>query len=291
MAKSRQQGSEWWQSLSRSPLALISAILILLLGLAALFAPWLSPQNPYDLATLNLSDAFQPPLWLPGGHWPYLLGTDNLGRGILSTILYGLRISFVVGLSVVLLAGGMGIVTGLWAGYRGGWLDALLMRLADTVFSFSTTLMAILIMGLLKARGVGAVVFAIAITDWVRYARTARGSTLTLKPEEFVSAAQALGAGSWRILTRHILPNALPPLLVIAAVDFAVVVILEATLSFLGIGVPITQPSLGMMIAIGSKYLYAGYWWMIVFPCAVLILLTMAVNLLGDWLRTELDPH
>jgi len=209
----------------------------------------------------------------------------------LSTILFGLRISFIVGITTVLLSGGVGIVAGLWAGYRGGLIDAIVMRLADVVFSFSTTLMAILLMGLLKAQGVGAVVLAIAITDWVRYARTTRGSTLALKDEEFISAIHAQGASASWIVARHILPNVVQPLLVLGAVDFAVVIVLESTLSFLGLGVPPTQPSLGTMIANGKDQLFAGQWWMMVFPAIVLVLLTMAVNLLGDWLRDELDPH
>jgi len=275
----------------RSPLALASSVLLLLFSLGAVFAPWIAPQNPYDLATLNLRDARTAPLWQDGGKWPYVLGTDEQGRDVLSTILFGLRISFIVGITTVLLSGGVGIVAGLWAGYRGGWIDAIVMRLADVVFSFSTTLMAILLMGLLKAQGVAAVVLAIAITDWVRYARTTRGSTLALKDEEFISAIRAQGAGAVRIVARHILPNVVQPLLVLGAVDFAVVIVLESTLSFLGLGVPPTQPSLGTMIANGKDQLFAGQWWMMVFPAIVLVLLTMAVNLLGDWLRDELDPH
>lgn len=280
-----------WGRFWHSPLAVASAGVLLAFVVGAVFAPWLAPQNPYDLSRVNLGDARTPPLWQEGGRWPYLLGTDTQGRDILSTMLYGLRISFLVGLGVVMLSGGVGIAIGLWTGLRGGWPDAVLMRLADVVFSFSTTLMAILIMGLFKARGVGAVILAISVTDWVRYARTARGSTLALKGQEFVTAARSLGAGPLRLLGRHVLPNALPPLLVVAAVDFAVVIVLEATLSFLGIGVPVTQPSLGMMIARGKDQLLAGRWWMMVFPGAVLVLLTMAVNLLGDWLRDELDPR
>lgn len=274
-----------------SPLAVVSAALVLAMALGAAFAPWLAPQNPYDLATLNLRDSRTPPLWLPGGKLPYLLGTDEQGRDIVSTILYGLRISFMVGIASVALSALVGISTGLWAGFRGGWVDALLMRLADVVFPFSTTLMAILLMGLFNARGVGAVVLAISVINWVRYARTARGSTLAVKGEEYIAAIRSLGAGASWVITRHILPNIVQPLLVVAAVDFAVVIVLESTLSFLGIGVPITQPSLGTMIAKGKDQLLAGSWWMLVAPGIVLVALSMAINVLGDWLRDELDPR
>jgi len=274
-----------------SPLAVVSAALVLAMALGAIFAPLLAPQNPYDLATLNLRDSRTPPLWLPGGKLPYLLGTDEQGRDIVSTILYGLRISFMVGIASVALSALVGIATGLWAGFRGGWVDALLMRLADVVFPFSTTLMAILLMGLFNARGVGAVILAISVINWVRYARTARGSTLAVKGEEYIAAIRSLGAGASWVITRHILPNIVQPLLVVAAVDFAVVIVLESTLSFLGIGVPITQPSLGTMIAKGKDQLLAGSWWMLVAPGIVLVALSMAVNVLGDWLRDELDPR
>ena len=205
--------------------------------------------------------------------------------------MYGLQISFVVGFATVLLSGVVGISAGLVAGFRGGWWDSVLMRFADVVFPFSTTLMAILLMGLFKARGVGAVVLAISVINWVRYARTARGSTLSLKQEEFITAIQAQGGGFFRIIFRHVLPNVIQPLLVVGAVDFAVVIVLESTLSFLGIGVPITQPSLGTMISRGKDQLFAGYWWMLVCPGLVLVLLTMAINLIGDWLQDELDPR
>jgi len=280
-----------WQRLAHSPITLVSIGIMLLFMLAAALAPLIAPQNPYDLATLNLREARTPPLWQEGGKLPYLLGTDDQGRDILSTIMYGLQISFVVGFATVLLSGMVGILAGLVAGFRGGWWDSILMRFADVVFPFSTTLMAILLMGLFKARGVGAVVLAISIINWVRYARTARGSTLAVKREEFITAIQAQGSGFFRIIFRHVLPNAIQPLLVVGAVDFAVVIVLESTLSFLGIGVPITQPSLGTMISRGKDQLFAGYWWMLVCPGLVLVLLTMSINLIGDWLQDELDPR
>ncbi len=287
LPKRRSRFLKFWTS----PLAALSAFVLITAVAGALLAPWVAPQNPYDLATVNLRDARTPPLWDEGGRWPYLLGTDQQGRDILSTILFGLRISFLVGIGTVLLSGGVGITVGLWAGYRGGWPDSALMRLADVLFSFSTTLMAILIMGLFKARGIFAVIVAISVTNWVRYARTSRGSTLSVKTEEYITAVQAIGARRLRIVVRHVLPNVVQPLLVVGAVDFAVVIVLEATLSFLGIGVPVSQPSLGMMISRGKDQLLAGHWWMMVFPGLALVILTVAVNLIGDWLRDEFDPR
>jgi peptide/nickel transport system permease protein len=196
-----------------------------------------------------------------------------------------------VGFGVVLIAGTFGVLMGLLAGYYGGLLDAGIMRLADTFFSFSTTLMAFLLMGVLGARGILTVVLAICLADWVRYARTMRGSVLEVKEEAYIMAAKATGAGDVRLLLRHLLPNAIPPILVVVAVDLGVAIMLEATLSFLGVGVPLTEPSLGMMISIGKNYIYAGMWWMIVFPGAALVLLVVGINLFADWLREELNPR
>lgn len=221
---------------------------------------------------------------------PYVLGTDDQGRDIFSTIVYGCRTSLIVGFGVVLIAGTFGVLVGLLAGYYGGWLDSLTMRLADTFFSFSTTLMAFLLLGIFRQGGVLVVIIAICMADWVRYARTMRGSVLEVKHEAYIMAAKATGADDFRLLFKHLLPNALPPIFVVVAVDLAVVIMLEATLSFLGVGVPITEPSLGMMIAIGKNYIYAGMWWMIVFPGGALILLVVGINLFADWLREELNP-
>lgn len=272
------------------PSALIGSVILVVFVFLALFAPVIAPQNPYDLKTVSLDHFLQPPVWIEGGSRPFLLGTDDQGRGILSTILYGCRTSLMVGFSVVILAGLFGISVGLVAGYYGGWIDVLFMRLADTFFSFSTTLMAILLLGLFKERGILTVVIAICIVDWVRYARTMRGSVLEVKEEAYIMAAKSSGARDLRLLLRHVLPNAIPPIFVVVAVDLAVVIMLEATLSFLGVGVPLTEPSLGMMIAIGKNYVYAGMWWMVVFPGAALILLVVGINLFADWLREELNP-
>ncbi len=272
------------------PSALIGSVILLLFTIFALFAPWIAPRNPYDLETLSLENFLTPPLWMEGGEAPYLLGTDDQGRGILSTILYGCRTSLIVGFGVVLIAGTFGVIMGTLSGYYGGLLDTLIMRLADTFFSFSTTLMAFLLLGLLKQRGVFTVIFAICIADWVRYARTMRGSVLEVKEEAYIMAAKATGSKDVNLIVKHLIPNAIAPIFVVVAVDLAVVIMLEATLSFLGIGVPLTEPSLGMMIAIGKNYVYAGMWWMVVFPAAALILLVVGINLFADWLREELNP-
>ncbi|MBW2059198.1 MAG: ABC transporter permease [Deltaproteobacteria bacterium] len=274
----------------RDPSALVGSLILVLFALGALFAPLISPQNPYDLKKVSLEHFLQPPIWMEGGQAPYLLGTDDQGRDILSTILYGCRTSLTVAFGVVIIAGTFGVAMGLVAGYYGGRLDALIMRLADTFFSFSTTLIAFLLLGVFKEKGVGVVIMAICVADWVRYARTMRGSVLEVKEEAYIMAARSTGAGDLRILLRHLLPNAIPPVFVVMAVDLAVVIMIEATLSFLGVGVPLTEPSLGMMISIGKDYVYAGMWWMVVFPGAALILLVVGINLFADWLREELNP-
>ena len=272
------------------PSALVGSFILSVFILAAVLAPWIAPQDPYDLEKVSLEHFLKPPIWKEGGEPPFLLGTDDQGRGILSTILYGCRTSLIVGFGVVLIAGTFGVTMGLLSGYYGGLLDSVTMRLADTFFSFSTTLMAFLLLGLFKERGVLVVIIAICIADWVKYARTMRGSVLEVKEEAYILAAKATGARDLRLLLRHLLPNAMPPIFVVMAVDLAVVIMLEATLSFLGVGVPLTEPSLGMMISIGKDYVYADMWWLVVFPGAALILLVLGINLFADWLREELNP-
>jgi peptide/nickel transport system permease protein len=272
------------------PPAMVGSLLIFIFIAGALAAPLITPENPYDLEKLTLEYFLAPPVWMEGGTMPYVLGTDDQGRDIFSTIVYGCRTSLIVGFGVVLIAGSFGVLVGLLAGYYGGWLETLTMRLADTFFSFSTTLMAFLLLGIFRQGGILVVIIAICMADWVRYARTMRGSVLEVKQEAYIMAAKSTGAGDFRLLLKHLLPNAMPPIFVVVAVDLAVVIMLEATLSFLGVGVPITEPSLGMMIAIGKDYIYAGMWWMIVFPGAALILLVVGINLFADWLREELNP-
>lgn len=275
----------------RRPLTVAAAVVLGTLLVAAILAPVIAPQNPYDLKSLESANSMLPPVWLEGGRMPFVLGTDIQGRDVLSTILYGSRTSFIVGVAVVALAGSIGGFIGLIAGYFGGWLDAAMMRVGDTLLSFSTTLIAMLLLGLFKESSVILVIVAITVIDWVQYARTMRGSVLAVREEDYVTAARAVGAGQARIIRKHVLPNAMSPLLVIAAVNFAVVVMLEATLSFLGVGVPITQPSLGMMISIGKDYIYSGAWHLIVFPGVVLAAIVFSLNLIADWLRDEFDPR
>ncbi len=282
--------SNHMNSFIRDPSAVIGAVLMVLFIFCAVFAPMLAPMDPYDLKNIDLANFLFTPAWMDAGNFHFPLGTDDQGRGILSTILYGLRTSLLVGFSAVAVSSTIGIVMGLLAGYYGGILDALVMRAADTVFSFSTTLLAILLLGLFESRNIWTVVFAICIAGWVKYARTIRGSVLEVKENAYITAAKASGAKNFRILFKHILPNAMPPIMVLMAVDLAVVIMLEATLSFLGVGVPITEPSLGMMIAIGKNYIYAGMWWMVAFPGVTLILLVVAINLFSDWFRDEMNP-
>jgi len=270
--------------------AVTGSLILVIMLIAAVFAPTIAPQNPYDMKDLYLENSLKPPIWMEGGEAPFILGTDDQGRDILSTILYGCRTSFTVGFSVIIIAGIIGVSIGLLAGFNGGWLDILTMRLADVIFSFSTTLIAMLFLAILKNHGVGTIILAIVIVGWVKYARTMRGSVLSVKEEDYISAAKAVGADDFRIMLKHILPNAISPILIVAAVDFGAVVMLEATLSFLGVGVPINEPSLGMMISTGKNYIYAGKWWLVVFPGAALILIVFGINLLADWLREEINP-
>ncbi len=286
-----QQRSRFVYNFFRDPAAMAGAAIMAVFTLLAVLAPLIAPHDPYDLTVLELGDSLKPPAWEEDGDPRFWLGTDDQGRDILSTILYGLRTSLTVGFSVMVLAGSFGVLIGLLAGYYGGVIDAVTMRMADTVFSFSTTLLAILFLGLFKQSGVGIVILAICIADWVRYARTMRASVLEVKEEAYITAAKATGAGDVHLLFTHLLPNALPPIFVIMAVDLAAIIMLEATLSFLGVGVPVTKPSLGMMISSGKNYIYAGNWWLIVFPGATLVLFVLGLNLFADWLREELNPR
>ena len=272
------------------PSAIAGSLILVIAVLAAVLAPWITPQNPYNLAEVSLEFFLTPPLWMEDGQAPFILGTDDQGRCIFSTIIYGCRTSLIVGFSVVLITGTFGVMMGLLTGYYGGKLDALIMRMADTIYAFSTTLLALMFLGIFGKGSVLLVILAICIAGWVRYARTMRGSVLEIKQEAYIMAAKATGAGDFRLLIKHLLPNAIPPIFVIIAVDLAVVIMIEATLSFLGVGVPLTEPSLGMMVAIGKNYVYAGMWWMIVFPGATLIFLVVGINLFADWLREELNP-
>lgn len=277
--------------LARRPLPLAGAVFLVILLLCAIFAPFITPQDPYHLKSLSMSNSLLPPVWKAGGQWQFPLGTDVQGRDLFSTIIYGSRTSFIVGFAVVGLAGLIGGTIGLLAGYFEGWFESVTMRIADSLLSFSTTLIALLLLGIFQQSSLLLVIIAIVVADWVQYARTMRGSVLTIKNEDYVLAARATGAGHARIIFKHILPNAVSPLLVIAAVNFGVAVMLEATLSFLGVGLPVTEPSLGMMISQGKDFVYAGMWWLVVFPAVILMGIVFSLNLIADWLRDEINPR
>ena len=292
-------GSELWYDFAHSPVTLLAAAIALLCLCGALFAPWLAPHNPFDLATLDLADSHLPPAWLADGRATYPLGTDDQGRDILSGLLYGARISLMVGLCSVGLSVLIGVTAGLVAGFVGGFVDVALMRLCDVMLSFPPILIALLIDGIGRlvfpqARDLLAfavLIFALTFTEWVRYARTVRGSTLVERHKEYVQAARLIGVSRWRLLRRHVLPNVLGPVLVLATIQVGQAIITEATLSFLGVGVPPANPSLGTLIRVGNDFLHAGEWWITVFPGTALVLIAMSVNLLGDWLRDALNPR
>ncbi len=286
-------------SFRRSPVTVVAALLTLLSVGAAVLAPWLAPQNPFDLAGLDLNEAFKPPSWSEGGSPAFPLGSDNQGRDILSTIMHGARISLGIGLASVALAMVLGVALGLASGYFGGKLDAVIMRVADVQLSFPAILIALLIDGVARVAlggerhdqiAVPVLILSIGFAGWVQYARTVRGSTMVEREKEYVQAARVIGRRPLAIMFAHVLPNVMGPVLVIATIHIATAIITEATLSFLGVGVPATQPSLGTLIRVGNEFLYSGEWWITVFPGAALIVLVLSVNLLGDWLRDALNP-
>lgn len=286
-------------SFRNSPMAMLAAAIAALCLFCSLFAPWVSPHNPFDLATLNLSDARLPPAWMEGGSRSYLLGTDDQGRDILSALFYGARLSLLVGLASVLLSVVVGVALGLLAGFVGGRIDAFIMRVCDVMLSFPSILIALLINGVGRAMfphaqdslALGVLILAIALTGWVQYARTVRGSTLVERHKEYVQAARVIGVTPLRIMARHVLPNVMGPVLVLATIQVAAAILTEATLSFLGVGVPPTSPSLGTLIRVGNDFLFSGEWWITIFPGVMLVLIALSVNLLGDWLRDALNPR
>jgi peptide/nickel transport system permease protein len=286
-------------SFRRSPVTIVALIVTVAMVLAALLAPWIAPHNTYHVASLNLMDAFRPPVWAEGGDPRFLLGTDDQGRDVLSSIMFGLRISLLVGFVSVLLAAVVGTILGLLSGYVGGLLDSLIMRIADVQLTFPAILIALLIDGIVGSMlspamrrdfKIYVLILAIAASLWVNFARTVRSSTLVEKNKEYVQAARVIGVHPLLIMLRHVLPNVLGPVLVIATLSLAIAVLTEATLSFLGVGVPVTRPSLGTLIRIGNDFLFSGEWWMTIFPGIALVALVLAVNLLGDWLRDALNP-
>jgi peptide/nickel transport system permease protein len=288
-----------WHSFKQSPTAMIAAVIALFCIVCSVFAPWIAPHNPFDLATLNLMDARLPPAWAEEGQARYLLGTDDQGRDLLSAIMYGARISLFVGFASVVLSMVVGVTLGLISGFVGGRVDAFIMRVCDVMLSFPSILVALLIDGVGRAifpdahesLAFGVLIFAIALTGWVQYARTVRGSTLVERNKEYVQAARVIGVAPLRIMARHVLPNVLGPVLVLATIQVAAAILTEATLSFLGVGVPPTSPSLGTLIRIGNDFLFSGEWWITIFPGVMLVLIALSVNLLGDWLRDALNPR
>jgi len=291
--------NDFFYSFRKSRVTVIATVVALAMILASLLAPWIAPHDPFNVATLSLLDSELPPAWTEGGDPRFLLGTDNQGRDVLSAILYGSRISLAVGFISVALAMAFGIMLGLLSGYFGGSIDAIFMRIADVMLSFPTILVALLVSGIVRSAlpremhenaALIVLIFAIAVTTWVQYARTVRGSTMVERDREYVLAARLVGRKPFAIIFRHVLPNVLGPMLVIATINLAMAILIEATLSFLGVGMPPTNPSLGTLIRVGNEFLFSGVWWVVIFPSLTLVTLVLAVNLLGDWLRDALNP-
>jgi peptide/nickel transport system permease protein len=292
--------SDLFYAWKRSPLTIAATLVALSLILMAALAPWIAPYDPFDPASLNLMEGFTPPASESAftGNW-FLMGTDNQGRDVLSTIMYGSRISLFVGFSATLLAILIGVSAGLAAGYNGGTIDAVIMRIADIQLSFPAILIALLIFGIARgiipanqqeSMAIWVLILAIGLANWAQFARTVRGATMVERQKDYVSAARIMGVPPFLILLRHILPNVMGPVLVIGTISLALAIIEEATLSYLGVGVPPTQPSLGTLIRIGQQFLFSGEWWILFFPAVTLVLLALSVNLLGDWLRDALNP-
>jgi len=300
-AISRFFASDFYYAFRRSPVAMFSFAITMLLVLSAIFAPFIAPTNPYDPASLNLMNGFTAPGQSNAFTGDtFVLGTDDQGRDVFSTILYGMRISLFVGAAAVLFAMVLGITLGLLAGYVGGWTETIIMRIADIQLTFPSILVAMLIFGIAKGitpieyrdqMAIWVLIIAIGLSDWVQFARVVRGATLVEKSKDYIAAARLIGRRPGAIMLRHILPNVLSPVLVIATISLALAIIAEATLSFLGVGAPPTQPSLGTLIRIGQGFLFSGEWWILFFPACTLLALALSVNLLGDWLRDALNPR
>lgn len=297
----RFRDSDFYFAFKGSPVAIVSFAVVCVLVFAAVFAPWVAPTNPFDPTSLNLMNGFTPPLE-PNAFTQdsFLMGTDDQGRDIFSTILYGMRVSLFVGGAAVLFAMVLGIILGLVSGYFGGLTDTVIMRVADVQLTFPSILVAMLIFGVAKGftpveyrdqMAIWVLILAIGLSEWVQFARVVRGATLVEKSKDYVSAARLIGRSPWAIMIKHILPNAMSPVLVIATISLALAIIAEATLSFLGVGAPPTQPSLGTLIRIGQGFLFSGEWWILFFPACTLLALALSVNLLGDWLRDALNPR
>jgi peptide/nickel transport system permease protein len=296
----RLKDSDLLASFLSSKITVAAGIVTAILFLAALLAPWTAPTDPFNPASNFLSDSLDPPSFVAGGDPRFLLGTDDQGRNLLSAILYGLRVSLAIGFCSVALGAAIGVGLGLISGYSGGWIDSMIMRIADVQLTFPAILIALLLDGVahavMKAQSRDASAFAVLVVSiglsfWVQYARTVRASTMVEKNRDYVLAARLIGLSHARIVISHILPNVMGPVLVIATINLALAIITEATLSFLGVGLPPTEPSLGTLIRIGQNYLFSGEWWIVAFPSLTLAALVLAVNLLGDWLRDALNPR
>ena len=288
-----------WPRFRRSKIAVGATMVTAIIVLGGLLAPLLASQNPFDPAALDLYNSLIPPLWRAGGDARFLLGSDDQGRDMLSALLYGSRISLIVGIASVVFAAVLGVAIGLVAGYKGGWLDTLAMRLADVQLTIPAILIALMVDGLARAAlppathdavAIYVLIFSIGIADWPQYARVVRAATAVQKTLGYVSAARVMGVPSPTIVLRHILPNVLTSVMVLGTLGLALAIISEATLSFLGVGMPPTAPSLGTLIRIGNNFLFSGEWWITLFPSLTLVILALAVNMLGDWLRDALNP-
>ena len=289
-----------WRSYRNSPLAISTSVIVGLIIIGALCAPWLAPQDPFDPTNLRLMNASLPPAWIGGGDQMFWLGTDDQGRDMLSAILYGSRISLVVGLAAVAFSSVLGATLGLIAGYVGGWIEVIIMRFSDVQLTIPALLIALMVDGFARAAlpvdihdeiALYMLIFAIGIADWPQYARVVRSVTLVQAQEGYVIQARLVGVSTRSIIFGHILPNVMPSILVLATLGLALAIIAEATLSFLGVGMPPTTPSLGTLIRIGNDFLFSGEWWITLFPSFVLVMLALSVNLLGDWLRDSLNPR
>jgi peptide/nickel transport system permease protein len=298
-ALARLRDSDLWWSFTRSPITVVAAIVTAVFLIGAVAAPIVAPQDPFDPRALKLLDAFTPPIWKEDGKLPYVLGADNQGRDVLSAILYGCRVSLIVGFAAVLFSVTLGVLLGLAAGFRGGWLDNAIMRVADIQLTVPAILIALTLDGVARVAlpqglhdqlAMWVLIFSIGFANWPQFARVTRATTLAEKSKDYVAAARIIGIPSVGIALRHVLPNAIGPVLVIATIGLALAIIAEASLSYLGVGMPPTQPSLGTLIRIGSAYLFSGEWWIVLFPAVSLVILSLAVNLLGDWLRDALNP-
>lgn len=282
-------GSEFFHNYKKSATAIIGSIIVITVILVAILGPLFTVQNPYEMSNIELSNAYKPPAWIDGGETKFLLGTDQQGRDMLSAIVYGSRVSLIIGVVGTLLASAIGITLGLISGYFGGKIDAIIMRIADIQLSFPTMLIALFLMSIF-GRGIANILIALSLVGWVRYARTVRGETLSVKKQEYIEATKVIGLPSFRIIFKHVLPNVFTSIIVLSTIQVGSFILTEATLSFLGLGVPVTRPSLGMLCNNGFDVLYSGLWWVSIFPGLYIMIIVFGINLLGDFLRDELNP-